>query len=340
MTDVLLIFEHASLNGGERSLLVVLDPLQRDGIRFRAIAPPAGPLVDQLTAAGVETCALPWRDAPVAGQPREALRNELAAAIRRLAPDLLHANSLTTSRLVGPVAYQLGVPSVGYLRDILRLNAGAVADLNGHTRLLAVSYATRAYHLAQGLDAGRTHVLFNGVDVHRFRPRPATGWLHRQLGLDPASPLMGGVGQIILRKGWDVWLETAARVVADQPQAHFVLVGTRHSSKRETCELEQRLRKASCQGPLRGRVHLLGLRDDVERVLPELAVLVHPARQEPLGRVLLEAAASGVPVVATDVGGVREIFGEGTPAAELVPVDDAKGLAAGVQRILRDREGA
>ena len=65
-------------------------------------------------------------------------------------------------------------------------------------------------------------------------------------------------------------------------------------------------------------------------------MLVHPARQEPLGRVLLEAAACGVPIVATDVGGTREILGDDSPAGALVPVDHAEQMAAGIVALLRE----
>jgi len=80
------------------------------------------------------------------------------------------------------------------------------------------------------------------------------------------------------------------------------------------------------------------VRDDVDRLLEELTLLVHPARQEPLGRVLLEAAACGVAVVATDVGGTREIFPEGAGAARLVPPDDPAAMAAAMEEVLRDAQ--
>ena len=85
-----------------------------------------------------------------------------------------------------------------------------------------------------------------------------------------------------------------------------------------------------------GRVHFLGVRDDVPRILNELTLLVHPARQEPLGRVLLEAAAAGLAVVATDVGGTREIFPPESAAACLVPPDDVQAMSAAIGRLLGD----
>jgi len=75
------------------------------------------------------------------------------------------------------------------------------------------------------------------------------------------------------------------------------------------------------------------------RLLRELSLLVHAARQEPLGRVLLETAACAVPIVATDVGGTREIF----PRAELdgaflVPVDDVDAFDNRINRVLDEDE--
>ncbi len=334
MSDVLLLFEHPSLNGGERSLLVLLDPLQRAGMRFRAVVRPHGPLAMALAAAGVET--VPWPQAePGRGRGGGGQRRaDLAHILQKNKPDLLHANSLATSRLAGPVAAELGIPSVGHLRDMMKLSQAAIADLNCHNRLLAVSQATRDYHLSQGVEASRTFVAYNGVDLRRFCPRRPSGWLHKLLRLPPDRCLVGGVGQIILRKGWDVWLQAAKEVVRQNCHAHFVLVGQRHADKRETCQLEQRLWSASRQGTLRGRLHLLGTREDMHLLLPELAVLAHAARQEPLGRVLLEAAACGVPVVATDIGGTREIFADRSAVADLVPVDDAARLAAAILKVL------
>ncbi len=72
------------------------------------------------------------------------------------------------------------------------------------------------------------------------------------------------------------------------------------------------------------------------RLLNECVLLVHAARQEPLGRVLLEAAASGVAVVATDVGGTREIFRTELDGAILVPPDDERALAEAMLALLQN----
>src|SRR6185369_11888616 len=98
---------------------------------------------------------------------------------------------LAMGRLSGPVATEMQLPSIAHLRDIVGLSARAIADLDQHRRLLAVSQATRDYHVARGLTANKTFVAYNGVDLLRFQPRQPTGWLHRELNLPPEAILLG-----------------------------------------------------------------------------------------------------------------------------------------------------
>ena len=123
----------------------------------------------------------------------------------------------------------------------------------------------------------------------------------------------------------------AAFQIADRlPDVHWLIVGERTSEKDESIEFERRLHEIAAKPPLVGRVHFLGQRDDAATLLNECTILVHAARQEPLSRVLLEAAASGVPVVATDVGGTREIFPTEADGGLLVPADNRDALAQAI----------
>jgi glycosyltransferase involved in cell wall biosynthesis len=336
MPEILILCEYPTLNGGERSMLATLDGVRAAGFAPTVIAPPEGPLAVELASRGVELIPFQCRAADGTRIAQNRLRDELAEILRRRRPTLLHANSLAMGRLSGPVAADCKLPSIAHLRDIIRLSSQAVADLNRHRRLLAVSAATREFHVAHGLDAGKTHVLYNGVDLDRFRPRPPTGYLHRELGLPADAQLIGTIGQIGLRKAQDVLLAAAA-VVADRwSTAHFLIVGERNSEKEESREYESELRHLA-EICLHGRVHFLGRRNDIALLLNELTLLAHSARQEPLGRVLLEAAAAGVPIVATDVGGTREIFPPQAKAALLFPPDDLAGLTSAIVELLENR---
>jgi glycosyltransferase involved in cell wall biosynthesis len=333
---VLVVCEYASLNGGERSLLSVIDGVRSAGLDLCIAAPPTGPLAEALTDLNVPLVPLVLHDNCGTRLSLDECRRRASAAIVETRPDLVHANSLSMSRLTGPVAADLGVPSIGHLRDIVKVSSAVVADVNRHCRLLAVSEATRQWFVSAGLDASKVHVLFNGVDLNGYCPRPPTGFLHRELGLPLPVCQVGAIGQIGMRKGLDVLAEAARHVVATVPEVHFVVVGKRYSQKQEAVDYERELSRATSTEPLAGKFSFLGVREDVPRVLNELTVLAHAARQEPLGRVLLEAAASGTPIVATDVGGTREIFPAASSAADLVPVDDPHSLAAAIIRLLED----
>jgi glycosyltransferase involved in cell wall biosynthesis len=335
MSRLLLLCEYAVLHGAEESMLSTLDAVASSGFVVSVAAPPEGPLADALRGRDIEVLPFRVHDASGVRRPQDELREELAELLRRRRPDLLHANSLSMGRLSGPVAVELAVPSLAHLRDIVRLSRQAVADLNCHRRLLAVSEATRTFHLAGGLSVEKTHVLHNGVDLTRFRPRPRSGYLNRELGLPAEARLVGAIGQISLRKGPDVLAQAATILATETTNLHWILVGGRTSEKDESRRLEADLRAAAA-GPLAGRLHLLESRHDVAELLGELTLLVHPSRQEPLGRVLLEAAAAGLPVVATDVGGTREIFPPESHSARLVPSDDPQALAEGVRELLDD----
>jgi glycosyltransferase involved in cell wall biosynthesis len=333
--NLLLLCEYATLNGGEQSMLATLDAVRQAGFSLAAMAPASGPLADAFRARQIEVIPFTTRDSAGMALPRAEVREALAAALRQRRASLLHANSLAMGRLSGPVAAALGLPSIAHLRDIGRLSRQAIDDLNCHTRLLAVSQATREYHVAAGLSGEKTHVLYNGVDLARFAPRPSPGELHRELRLPPETVLVGVIGQIGLRKGHDVLVQAAVRLTQRLPHVHYLIVGSRYSDKAESRRFENQLHAAAA-GPLKGRFHFLGVRGHVERILNELALLVHPARQEPLGRVLLEAAASAVAVVASDVGGTREIFPPQSHSARLVPPDDPIALSRAMLEVLCD----
>ena len=333
MPRALVLCEYATLNGGERSLLAVLPHLQRAGWEFDFLAPSEGALAD----------ALRERAVAIVGR-----HDEIADVLSRRSYDLVHANSLAMSLYLGVRAEQLGIPTLGHLRDIVRLSANKIAQLNRNSILLAVSEAARTHHIAQGLDAAKTHVLHNGIDTTIFLPSPlaeegpgvrgtSTTNLRTELGLSPTAILIGIIGQIILRKGQDTALAAVAPLLQSNPSLHVVFLGERHSEKPETVEYERKLHAIAAEAGVADRVHYLGTRDEVPQILPQFTLLLHMARQEPLGRVLLEAAACGVPVVATDVGGTREIFPRAVDdGALLVPVDDVFAARTAVQAILTD----
>lgn len=338
MPRLLILCEYPTLLGGERSMLATFETVAAAGFDAHVAAPLTGPLAQTLRQRGI--AHIPWqtRDADGVRRPLEELRADLREKLNHTRPALVHANSLSTARIAGPVAVQSNLPSIGHLRDIIKLAPQAIADVNAHRRLIAVSRATRDFHVGQGIDARRCVAVHNGVDLEQFRPRSPTGYLHRELNLPAGARLVATVGQLSLRKGTEVALTAAWKAASVLPDVHWLIVGERTSHKQESVDFERLLHELAGEPPLAGRAHFLGQRDDMAELLAECELLVHAARQEPLGRILLEAAGCGLAVIATDVGGTREIFPTDEDGVLLVRPDDSTALATAIVAILQAGE--
>lgn len=326
---VLIVFEYGSINGGENSFLAVMDGLRELGWRFSALVPPDTELEVVLHVRSVVTHPLKLTQRETGIRlPQHAIRQNIERMIETIRPDIVHCNSLSSSRLCGPVCRELNVPSLGYLRDIIKLSRRAIDDINQLDRIVAVSDATRDFHVAQGISAERSTTIYNGVDAALLAEVSGRG----------GSKLLLYVGQIGLRKGIDTLLESFYRLLQKRPQhdVHLLIVGQRHSVKQESIDYEQNLHRYVARQGLTEHVHWLGRRDDVPWLMKQCDLLVHAARQEPLGRVLLEAAALGLPIVATDVGGTREILHHPELADCLAEVDQPDRMAEAINRLLSD----
>lgn len=328
-------------------MLAALDWMRQNNspFEFVAIGAASGRLSDALRERQIKVA--PWSTFDDSGQrlPPELIERSLVEVVSRIQPDLLHANSLSMGRLTGRSSPKLRIPVVAHLRDIIKLSATAVMELNGNQQLIVVSKATRDFHLSQGVDASRMRVVYNGVNLDQFSPRPTTGRLRAELklssrdnsSLNPPARLIMNIGQIGLRKGQNVLVAAAGQIVERIPAAHFVFVGERNSNKQESIEFERRIQEDFKARGLADRLHLLGYRYDIAELLNDADVLVHTALQEPLGRVLLEGLATGIPMVATDVGGTREIIDDQATGL-LIPPNEPTALADAVTRVLADAE--
>lgn len=327
---IAILFEYASLNGGEHSMLAALDELRTTAdFEFVAITPAEGPLVEQLRERGIESHTFAQRGSDGIRLSADDVRDQLKSIVNRIRPTILHANSLAMGRLTGSIAADLSCHCTSHLRDIIKVSKSAMADLNRNAGLAAVSNATRDFHIDHGMDPARVVTVYNGVDLDQFQPRPKTGSLITELGLPDDAFVVLTVGQIGLRKGLDVLAAAAVDVCRQTSNVHFVIVGERHSQKAESVEFDRNLEARLNEAGFANRWHRLGRRNDVAKLMNEANLLAHAAHQEPLGRVLLEAASSGLPIVATNVGGTNEIL-EDSVSGILVPPRDRDALAAAI----------
>ncbi|MFN3286580.1 MAG: glycosyltransferase, partial [bacterium] len=193
--------------------------------------------------------------------------------------------------------------------------------------LVALTESERREHLAEKV--GRPEqwrVIPSGVELQRYR-KP-TSLRRSDLGLPDTCFVVGCVARLVPVKGIEHAITATAQLVDLTPPVHLILVGD--GPQRPV------LQELAEQLGLRERVHFLGLRRDVPDLLPLFDILVLPSRNEGMGRVLVEAQAAGVPVVASRVGGVPDLVAEGL-TGRLVPPGDPAALAAAIRSLAGDR---
>jgi glycosyltransferase involved in cell wall biosynthesis len=146
-------------------------------------------------------------------------------------------------------------------------------------------------------------VIYNGISLDRFAEKKDASSKHLELGLSPDSLVVGSVGRLRQEKGYSILLDAAVLVRARRPDIKFVIVG----DGEQAASLRQ---KAGRLG-LSSTVLFTGARQDVESLLGIMDLFVLPSLWEGLPTVILESMACGVPVVATDIPGTRELITTG-----------------------------
>jgi glycosyltransferase involved in cell wall biosynthesis len=253
-----------------------------------------------------------------------ALPFRLAALLRGEQADIVHSHNPLGLVYAAPAAKLAGVASVhtkhgearamGRRLRLLQIAARMVG------RFVCVSNETRVYALSTGeAPAGRVDVIDNGVDTNAYRPDPTRRAVVREaLGIAPAVVVIGTVGRLNKVKNQARLLRAAAPVLANErhlAEVHLLIAGD--GPERGALEaLAHNLGVAA-------RVHFLGARADVEAVLNAMDVFVLSSDTEGLPLVILEAMASGLPVISTQVGAVASVV---ATAGRLVEVGNDSAL--------------
>lgn len=311
------------LYGGALQVLYLVRGLAARGVA-NVVAAPAGSEILAATAPVATTEPLPWRgDADVAAAWR------LYRAIRRHGPDVVHLHSRRGADVWGLVGARLaGVPALITRRVdnpeprwLARLKYGAAA------RVIAISDAIRQVLLEAGVPPSRIVTVRSSVDAARFSGPCDRDYFAAALGVPADARTIGVVAQLIPRKGHRYLLDILPPLLAADGRLYVLFFGRG--------PLEASLREQVAAPQYHGRVRLAGFRDDLPRLLGCLDVLVHPADMEGLGVSLLQAAAAGVPIIATRAGGMPEAVADGHNGL-LVPPGDRDALRHALQRLLED----
>jgi len=199
-------------------------------------------------------------------------------------------------------------------------------------RIVCVARADRERGLAMGIGhAAQYRILRSGIDPSLYRPSPGAGVrLRATIGASPEDLVVGSIANFKPQKGPLDFVEAARIAHLRNPRLRFVVAGDG--------ELRPKVERAIAEAGLGSIVHLLGWRDDVPELLAGLDIFLLTSLFEGLPRVVLQAMAASVPVVATDTGGVREVVSSGVTGV-LVPPAHPEEAAEAIVALARDPEG-
>jgi glycosyltransferase involved in cell wall biosynthesis len=351
-----LHFNHTGVvSGAEHSLLTLVSVLGDQ--HELLLAAPDGDLLDRARDLGIRVIAArgsgaswrfhPWRT-PVAIIEMLRAGAELRSIARRNAVDVVHANSVRAG-LVGSVACALGGPPlVVHIRDRVgsgQLGAivkGVIARRAGG--LIAVSDFVASEWSDVASARSKLVRIHNPVDCAAFHPDAADGGAWREsAGIAAGVPVLAVVGQITPWKRQVHALETFNALRSELRRAQLVIAGDVKFATRGTAfdnpgylrQLKSRIYELG----LERDVHLLGERRDVPSIMRAADVLLAPAVDEPFGRAVGEALATGTPAVIASRGGSVEFLRDGFDGV-VVETDDHAAWAAACRRSLELRRQA
>jgi sugar transferase (PEP-CTERM/EpsH1 system associated) len=273
------------------------------------------------------------------GAGYQFLLGRLVRIIRAFRPHIVHSRNWGAIEAI-PAARLAGVPVAihsehGYevemleglpvRRRLFRRAAYAMADA-----VFTVTEELRSYHAQQAwMPLKRIRVLPNGVDTCRFAPRPAErADIRQRLGLPASSFVVGAVGRMVKIKDYQTLLQAAETLVARGFPVHVLMVGSGP-------ELSTHQQAVARSPLLDGRVIFTGAVTNVAEALNAMDVFVSPSLGEGMSNTLLEAMASGLPVVVTRVGGNPEIVEEDRSGWLFQP-GDVSDLAVRLERLACD----
>ncbi|MCU0961014.1 MAG: glycosyltransferase [Pirellulaceae bacterium] len=326
---ILHIIPTLDQGGAEKQLTMLATRLPRERFDIHVCAlTRSGPLAEPLVEAGLplQTIGKRWKVDPAA-----YLR--LVRVIRRLRPQLVHTWLFAANAYGRQAARQARVPHiVAAERCVDRWKVWHELALDRHLarctdRIVTNSSGVVDFYVRHGIDRAKFEVIPNGIEVQPGAQARARADVLQELQLPADARLIGAVGRLWPQKGYKdlIWAAELLKVV--RSDTHLLIIG-------EGPQYAQLLRWRDGL-EIADRVHFLGHRRDVAALLPHLSCFWLGSAYEGQSNALMEAMAAGVPVVATDIPGNRDLVVPDETGL-LFRVGDRATLARVTHRLLDD----
>lgn len=274
--------------------------------------------------------------------------HRLVSLMRRREPDIVHCwmyhadllgglaarlagvKSVIWSVRISDIGQHMGIPrSTGWIRSACARLSAKIPDA-----IVYVAQSARVIHEQLGYDRSRSLVIPNGYEVGPTGDRQT---LRRGIGASEDTILIGSAGRFSAQKDPRTFVEAAAMVASQCPQAHFVMIGRGHTP------MNSALASWLCESGVSNRFHLLGERQDLPVLLGGLDLFCLHSIGEGFPNVVAEAMMAGVPCVVTDVGDAPVLVAETglvVPPADPRAIADALISLANLSKRQREQLGA
>ncbi len=322
---IVLINSEMGLRGGEYQTLALASGLVDKGCKVILIAASGSEVLDKIDYR-VKILHIPFEFLP--------FRTPLAINnfVREARPDIIHVQTsrahthARVAKLINP-----GFPPLIVSRRVAFNISGGLSGFikyrTGVAHYIPISNAIEKILLTAGIKKEKITVIPSGVDVEKFRSKKSDKNLQKEWGLGGSDFVVGTVAPFEKEKGYPVLLD-AARIVLDKyPFCKFIFVGGG--------SLETEIKDFIEMKGLTGKVLLKPSGVPLEKVLSVFDIFVLSSSMEGLSTALIASIASGLPSLASDIGGIPEVFGK--DGGILVPPDDYKGFAKAICEFVLDK---
>ena len=342
---ILYVLHTAKPGGAAQSLKVLLSQWRNPDYQIEPlIALPEGQVFDELQQAGWPVFVLPAGlekrprgiRATVVGLRKVLLQQRaLRQIIERETVDLVHANSTSAHLASGSAAQRCKVPEVWHVRDLASLGRWSGFLERRAGAIVAISQTVAQSLENQHVPRHKIHRIYNALDVDAWPPQTRRDAdIRNALQAKESGIVFGCVGQLVPWKNQAAFIEAAALLRSLESQAHFKFAVIGSDPWQENSAYRQRLITQAKTLGLGDELIFFPHQNDNRAAIAAIDVLVHAAREEPFGRVLIEAMALEKTVVAFGAAGASEIISNNKDGLLMPAASGGAGLAEAMRKVL------
>jgi glycosyltransferase involved in cell wall biosynthesis len=318
-----------SWRGGEQQITYLIEELARLGVQQTMLCPGNSVLLQR--SAGLLPCFT----------YRKRFNYDLITAFnlnsicRKYPSPLIHVHDSTahTIAVLSGFFFRNRTPVIVSRRVDFPINPGFLSTLKYNfptvRRIICVSGNIMEVIKPRIRDKSKLCIIFSGIDLLQFGSRQATGKLKHDYNLPPGSILVGNTSALAPHKDYHTFIDTAEALLKSNKNFRFIIIG----EGPEAVPISRYIHEKG----LEEYIIMTGFRNDVHSILHELDLFLITSKTEGLGTSILDAFASGVPVVATRAGGIPEIITDNENGL-LASVRDPAELAGNIIRLIRDAD--